>query len=132
MNKIAKYLFIILGLEKIRLLKKIYYSFFYYIIFLLNSYKKKIDVKIKRPVKNFLLISQIQRSGGTLLTQLLDGHKNLSVHPYELILTDPKWDWEKKKIFTVITINSEYFRKKENILKVVKHLGIKNMILILI
>ena len=99
MNKIAKYLFIILGLEKIRLLKKIYYSFFYYIIFLLNSYKKKIDVKIKRPVKNFLLISQIQRSGGTLLTQLLDGHKNLSVHPYELILTDPKWDWEKKKNF---------------------------------
>lgn len=31
-----------------------------------------------------VLISQVQRSGGTLLNTLLDGHPELHVHPYEL------------------------------------------------
>lgn len=39
-----------------------------------------------------VLISQIQRSGGTLLSQLLDGHTELHVHPLELHIGHPKKD----------------------------------------
>src|SRR3954453_5884829 len=42
----------------------------------------------------FALISQVQRSGGTLLNSLLDGHPELHVHPYELHIGHPtKADW---------------------------------------
>jgi len=37
-----------------------------------------------------VLISQIQRSGGTLLSQLFDGHHELHAHPYELKIGFPK------------------------------------------
>jgi hypothetical protein len=41
-----------------------------------------------------VLISQVQRSGGTLLNSLLDGHPELHVHPYELHIGHPtKADW---------------------------------------
>ncbi len=36
------------------------------------------------------LISQVQRSGGTLLSQLFDGHPEAHVHPYELKIGYPK------------------------------------------
>jgi hypothetical protein len=36
------------------------------------------------------LISQIQRSGGTLLSQLFDGHPELHAHPHELKIGYPK------------------------------------------
>jgi hypothetical protein len=39
-----------------------------------------------------VLISQIQRSGGTLLLQLLDGHPECHVDPYELKIGHPKKD----------------------------------------
>jgi hypothetical protein len=40
------------------------------------------------------LISQVQRSGGTLLAQLFDGHPRLEVHPHEMHIGFPnKWDW---------------------------------------
>ena len=40
------------------------------------------------------LISQIQRSGGTLVSQLLDGHSELHVHPNELHVGRPnKYHW---------------------------------------
>jgi hypothetical protein len=47
------------------------------------------------PVKQGLvLISQIQRCGGTLISQLLDGHSQLHVHPGELHIGRPrKYDW---------------------------------------
>jgi hypothetical protein len=41
-------------------------------------------------VQPLVLISQIQRSGGTLLLQLLDGHPELHVDPYELKIGHPK------------------------------------------
>jgi hypothetical protein len=42
------------------------------------------------------LISQIQRSGGTLLSQLLDGHPELHAHPHELKIGYPtKYTWPK-------------------------------------
>ena len=42
------------------------------------------------------LISQIQRSGGTLLSQLFDGHPELHAHPSELMIGYPtKNSWPK-------------------------------------
>jgi hypothetical protein len=41
-----------------------------------------------------ILVSQVQRSGGTLVNTLLDGHPELHVHPYELHIGHPtKADW---------------------------------------
>jgi len=50
-----------------------------------------------RPVTSPLaLISQIQRSGGTLLSQLFDGHPELHTHPHELKIGYPtKYTWPK-------------------------------------
>jgi hypothetical protein len=50
-----------------------------------------------RPVNVALaLISQIQRSGGTLLSQLFDGHPELHAHPHELKIGYPtKYTWPK-------------------------------------
>jgi len=49
-------------------------------------------VEVRQPV---VLISQIQRSGGTLLSQLLDNHRQLHAHPHELHIGFPrdKGDW---------------------------------------
>jgi hypothetical protein len=50
-----------------------------------------------RPVTAPLaLISEIQRSGGTLLSQLFDGHPELHAHPHELKIGYPtKYTWPK-------------------------------------
>jgi len=42
-----------------------------------------------------VLISQVQRSGGTLLSQLFDGHPGVHAHPHELHLSWPrgKYAW---------------------------------------
>ena len=43
-----------------------------------------------------ILISQIQRSGGTLLSQLFDGHPEIHAHPSELMIGYPsKNNWPK-------------------------------------
>jgi hypothetical protein len=48
-------------------------------------------VEIRQPL---VLISQIQRSGGTLLSQLLDGCPELHTHPHELHTGHPrKFNW---------------------------------------
>jgi hypothetical protein len=44
-------------------------------------------VPVREPL---VLISQIQRSGGTLLLQLFDGHRQCHVDPYELKIGHPK------------------------------------------
>jgi hypothetical protein len=48
-----------------------------------------------RPVTSPLaLVSQVQRSGGTLLSQLFDGHPELHAHPHELKIGYPtKYTW---------------------------------------
>jgi hypothetical protein len=50
-----------------------------------------------RPVTSPLaLISQIQRSGGSLLSQLFDGHPEIDAHPHELKIGYPrKYTWPK-------------------------------------
>jgi sulfotransferase family protein len=48
-------------------------------------------VPVREPL---VLISQIQRSGGTLLSQLFDGHPECHAHPHEIAIGKPaKWDW---------------------------------------
>lgn len=53
--------------------------------------RREAIVPVDQPM---VLISQLQRSGGTLLNGLLDGHPELHVHPYELHIGHPtKADW---------------------------------------
>jgi hypothetical protein len=53
--------------------------------------RREAIVRVDQPI---ILISQVQRSGGTLLNSLLDGHPELHVHPYELHIGYPtKADW---------------------------------------
>jgi hypothetical protein len=54
-------------------------------------------LKHTRPVTcPIALISQVQRSGGTLLSQLFDGHPELHAHPHELKIGYPtKYTWPK-------------------------------------
>lgn len=54
--------------------------------------KKKVSVTVlPQPL---VLITQIQRSGGTLLSQLFDGHPQVCAHPHELHIGRPKkWNW---------------------------------------
>src|SRR5205807_2153864 len=48
-------------------------------------------VPVREPL---VLVSQIQRSGGTLLSQLLDGHPECHAHPSEIYIGHPrKWEW---------------------------------------
>jgi hypothetical protein len=48
-------------------------------------------VPLREPL---VLISQVQRSGGTLLSQLFDGHPECHAHPSEIYVGHPrKWDW---------------------------------------
>ncbi len=50
-------------------------------------------VPVREPL---VLCSQIQRSGGTLLSQLFDGHPQLHAHPGEVYIGHPKkWDWPR-------------------------------------
>ena len=52
------------------------------------------------------LISQIQRSGGSLLSQLFDGHPEIHAHPHELKIGFPtKYTWPK------LDLNENLFQK---------------------
>lgn len=46
-----------------------------------------------------IMVSQIQRSGGTLMSQLLDGHPELRVFPGELHLAKPKDSWPRLRMW---------------------------------
>ncbi len=53
-------------------------------------------IKIDQPM---VLISQIQRSGGSLLSQLFDGHHECHTHPHELYIGYPnKFNWPELKL----------------------------------
>lgn len=43
----------------------------------------------------FLMISQVQRSGGSMFAQLLDDHPDLLVFPGEIHIAKPKRDWPR-------------------------------------
>ena len=72
-------------------------------IFICTAYIKKItslNLKYKKLNQDLIIIGQIQRSGGTLLSQLFDSHSEIHSYPSELRLTNPKFDWTKKFNFT--------------------------------
>ena len=52
-----------------------------------NLVKKSFDIN-----SPLILITQIQRSGGTLLSQLFDGHDEIYAYPNELTIWEPKWE----------------------------------------
>jgi hypothetical protein len=59
----------------------------------LTDYRALVRARLAHVVpvaEPLVLISQIQRSGGTLLLQLLDGHPECHVDPYELKIGHPK------------------------------------------
>jgi hypothetical protein len=59
----------------------------------LTDYRALVRARLAHVVsvaEPLVLISQIQRSGGTLLLQLLDGHRECHVDPYELKIGYPK------------------------------------------
>jgi hypothetical protein len=47
----------------------------------LGRFRLNNPVRVDQPM---ILISQIQRSGGTLLSRLFDSHPAIHAHPYEL------------------------------------------------
>jgi len=54
---------------------------------------------IRSVTSPLVLISQIQRSGGSLLSQLLDGHPELDAHPHEMKIGYPnKYTWPKMNL----------------------------------
>ena len=57
-------------------------------------YHLRFGLMVNKLTQPLVLITQIQRSGGTLLSQLLDGHPQVCAHPHELHIGKPmKWDW---------------------------------------
>jgi hypothetical protein len=51
-------------------------------------------------IDKIILISQLQRSGGTLMFQLFDSHPEIATFPYELNLGRPmKWNWPGSDAF---------------------------------
>jgi Sulfotransferase family len=62
-----------------------------------DEYRELCQARLRHlvPVREpLVLVSQIQRSGGTLLSQLLDGHPECHAHPFELKIGYPKeHDW---------------------------------------
>lgn len=70
-----------------------------------------------------ILISQIQRSGGTLLSQLLDGHPECLAHPYELKWGRPeKWNWPEVDL--TADARSQFDALDENWIKEFAALGL--------
>jgi hypothetical protein len=73
-----------------------------------SSLKDLLQISLENlsPVTSPLaLISQIQRSGGTLLAQLFDGHPEIHAHPHELKIGKPK-----KYIWPKIDLNDNFER----------------------
>ena len=56
--------------------------------------KPVVEISPKFLNQPMILITQIQRSGGTLISQLFDGHPQIYAHPHELHIGYPeKWHW---------------------------------------
>jgi len=85
-----------------------------------DLYRTRLD-HISAVTAPIALISQIQRSGGSLLSQLFDGHPELHAHPHELKIGYPKkYQWPKidlnkppKQWFNILFENSVIRHFKE-------------------
>lgn len=68
--------------------------------------------RLERRHQPLILVSQIQRSGGTLLTQLFDGHPQILAHPSELYLGQPsKYFWPDLDLNASAEAWFEYLRE---------------------
>jgi hypothetical protein len=68
--------------------------------------KRKWAVRVEQPM---LLISQVQRSGGTLLARLFDGHPECFAHPMELKWGRPaKWNWPSFEADATLTAREAF------------------------
>ena len=97
------------------------------ILFLLNFHlkKKKLNKrKIKKINTPLILISQIQRSGGTMITQLFDNHNQILSYPHELRIFNPAWNFLSSKNF--YTFKMEPFASMARDEKYIKNASIKN------
>lgn len=97
------------------------------ILFLLkfNLKKKNLNKKeIKKIKLPLILISQIQRSGGTMITQLFDNHSEVLSYPHELRVFNPAWNFLSFKNF--YTFKMEPFASMARNKKYVKNASIKN------
>tara|TARA_A100001234_G_scaffold220373_1_gene233160 strand:- start:157 stop:1206 length:1050 start_codon:yes stop_codon:yes gene_type:complete len=99
MNRLKRFVF-----NNYEFLKNILFKIKYNLVYLIKYFKIKKKSFDLLKNKTFLdkkidtvIIAQIQRSGGTLLSQLFDGHNQLAVHPAEVKIVDPKHDWSKRK-----------------------------------
>jgi hypothetical protein len=73
--------------------KKLNREFRHSKIHLENLYQSCVE-HISPVTSPLALVSQVQRSGGTLLSQLFDGHPELHAHPHELKIGYPtKYTW---------------------------------------
>ncbi len=86
-----------------------------------NNLKKRKIKKIEIPL---ILVSQIQRSGGTLMTQLFDNHKQIISYPHELRVFNPAWNFSSKSNF--YTYKMEPFASMARSNKYIKNASIKN------
>lgn len=64
-------------------------------------------------MKNLVIISQIQRSGGTLLSELFDGHPQCSVYPGECMLLKSKWPKMHRMFYSgrLFSLDDPYFQR---------------------
>jgi hypothetical protein len=85
----------------------------------LNSLGSVYSANVFRVTSPLALISQIQRSGGTLLSQLFDGHPEIHAHPHEL-----KIGYPKKHMWPKIDLNDHPQRWLEILFedKIINHL----------
>ena len=89
------------------------------LIFFYRPYiiKKKTTLNVKSKIKllraPLILISQIQRSGGTLCSRLFDGHSQILTYPDELKISTPKWKWNKfNRLYTQYNSIGNFARNK--------------------
>jgi hypothetical protein len=85
----------------------------------LNSLGEVYSANVSPVTSPLALISQIQRSGGTLLSQLFDGHPEIHAHPHEL-----KIGYPKKHMWPKIDLNDHPQRWLEILFedKIINHL----------
>ena len=72
-----------------------YFVYFYRPSIILKNIILRINNKKKLIKLPLILITQIQRSGGTLCSRLFDGHSELLSYPDELKIATPKWKWKE-------------------------------------
>lgn len=90
-------------------------NFFFELLVYLKSLSIKISKKITFINHPLVLVGQIQRSGGTLLTQLFDNHPDLISHPSEIYIGYPeKWNWPRFDVHIAKKIPKAIFKKFSN------------------